>query len=70
MPVLLPREAWDDWLDPTLDDQEYLLSLLVPAPDDVLDMIAVSTRVNSVRNDGPELIVRVDEMQSPPLPLS
>jgi putative SOS response-associated peptidase YedK len=70
MPVLLPREAWDDWLDPTLDDQEYLLSLLVPAPDDVLDMVAVSTRVNNVRNDGPELIVRVDEVQSPPLPLA
>jgi putative SOS response-associated peptidase YedK len=67
MPVLLPREAWDDWLDPTLDDQEYLLSLLVPAPDDVLDMVPVSTRVNNVRNDGPELIVRVDEVQSLPL---
>ena len=32
MPVLLPREAWDDWLDPELDDREYLQSLLQPPP--------------------------------------
>jgi putative SOS response-associated peptidase YedK len=70
MPVLLPREAWDDWLDPAVDDQEYLLSLLEPAPDDVLDMVAVSTRVNNVRNDGPELLNPVGEVQAPSLPLS
>ena len=69
MPVLLPREAWDDWLDPAMDDHEYLLSLLEPAPDDVLDMVAVSTRVNNVRNDGPELIIPVAEVEAPPLPL-
>jgi putative SOS response-associated peptidase YedK len=69
MPVLLPREAWDDWLDPATDDRAYLLSLLEPAPDDVLGMVAVSTRVNNVRNDGPELIVPVDEVQAPLLPL-
>lgn len=70
MPVLLPREAWDDWLDPATDDQAYLLSLLEPAPDDVLDMYAISTRVNNVRNDGPELLVRIDTLESPPLPLA
>ncbi len=69
MPVLLPREAWDDWLDPAMDDHEYLLSLLEPAPNDVLDMVAVSTRVNNVRNDGPELIIPVVEVEAPPLPL-
>ena len=34
MPVLLPREAWDDWLDPELDDREYLRSLLRAPPGD------------------------------------
>ena len=24
MPVLLPRETWDDWLDPGMDDPDYL----------------------------------------------
>lgn len=56
MPVLLPREAWADWLDASLDDVDYLVSLLEPAPDDVLEVVPVSARVNSVRNDGPELI--------------
>ena len=70
MPVLLPREAWDDWLDPATDDTDFLLSLLVPAPDDVLDMYPVSARVNDVRNDDPGLIVPVDAVESPPLPLA
>lgn len=69
MPVLLPREAWDDWLDPAVDDRTYLLSLLEPPPDDVLEMVPISTRVNNVRNDGPELLTPVEEVESPPLPL-
>jgi putative SOS response-associated peptidase YedK len=69
MPVLLPREAWDDWLDPATDDREYLLSLLEPAPDDVLAIIPVSTRVNDVRNEGPELIEPLDEVETPDLAL-
>ena len=61
MPVLLPRETWDDWLDPQLDDQEYLQSLLEPAPDDVLEMVPITTRVNNVRNQGPELLEPMPE---------
>jgi putative SOS response-associated peptidase YedK len=61
MPVLLPREAWDDWLDPAMDDRDYLQSLLAPPPDDVLGMYPISTRVNNVRNQGPELIEPVEE---------
>ena len=56
MPVLLPREVWEDWLDRGVDDEAYLLSLLEPAPDDVLEMYPISTKVNDVRNQGPELI--------------
>jgi len=61
MPVLLPRETWDDWLDPGFDDTEYLSSLLEPAPDDVLGMYPISTTVNNVRNQGPGLIAPVEE---------
>jgi putative SOS response-associated peptidase YedK len=67
MPVLLPRAAWDDWLDPSVDDREFLLSLLGPAPDDVLDLYPISTRVNDVRNEGPELLGRVDLVEAPAL---
>ncbi len=56
MPVLLPRDVWATWLDREEQDQGRLLSFLRPAPDGVLEMHAVSTRVNDVRNDGPELV--------------
>jgi putative SOS response-associated peptidase YedK len=69
MPVLLPREAWDDWLDPASDDRDYLQSLLEPAPDDVLGMYAISTRVNNVRNEGPELLQPLEETEAPTLQL-
>jgi putative SOS response-associated peptidase YedK len=56
MPVILPPSAWDTWLDPTYD-AAALGKLLVPAPAELLTAYPVPTAVNSVRNDGPELIV-------------
>jgi putative SOS response-associated peptidase YedK len=60
MPVFLAERHWDEWLDPANDDVERLVSLLVPAPEDLLVMHPVSTEVNSVRNKGEHLIERVD----------
>lgn len=60
MPVFLPQRLWDQWLDPTVNDVEALQKLLVPAPDDLLTMHAVSTEVNNVRNKGDDLIAPVD----------
>ncbi len=62
MPGLLPRETWDDWLDPEMDDTDYLQLLLQPAPDDVLAMYPISTAVNNVRNQGPELLTPIEEV--------
>jgi putative SOS response-associated peptidase YedK len=60
MPVILHPEAEDAWLDPGLDDQvERLKELLVPVPADALHAHPVSRRVNSVRNQGPDLIESV-----------
>ncbi len=59
MPVILPESAWDTWLDPDADPAK-LSSLLVPAPDDVIDVYPVSLLVNSAENDGPELVQRVE----------
>lgn len=60
MPVILAESAWDTWLDPTVDDPAVLAGLLVPAPDEMIELWPVSTRVNSVRNSGAELVVRAD----------
>ena len=65
MPVLLPRDTWATWLDPHERDADLLRSLLTPAPDGILDIHPVSTRVNSVRNNGPELMGAVDPATEP-----
>ncbi|MDO8364987.1 MAG: SOS response-associated peptidase [Actinomycetota bacterium] len=69
MPVLLPAEAWAEWLDPGNTDLHSLAQLLVPAPDDVLTMHAVSTAVNNVRNKGKELIEPTESQGSGELAL-
>ena len=60
MPVMLPAEAWDAWLDPDNHDLGALAGLFVPVPADELTMFPVSRSVNDVRNDGPELVHRIE----------
>lgn len=55
MPVILPASAWGRWLDPDMRDLDSLARLLVPAPPEITRMHAVSTDVNNVRNDRPDL---------------
>lgn len=56
MPVVLPRPAWDEWLDPANHDVAGLQKLLVPLPSDELELWPVTPRVNDVAHDGPELL--------------
>jgi putative SOS response-associated peptidase YedK len=56
MPVILPASEWDAWLDPEAQDPGALLGLLRPAPDDLLIRYPVTRRVNSARNEGPDLV--------------
>lgn len=56
MPVVLPAPLWDDWLTAPEDDAPHLLDTLAELPPPQLTATAISTRVNSVRNDGPELL--------------
>ncbi|SCC29597.1 Putative SOS response-associated peptidase YedK [Pseudarthrobacter enclensis] len=55
-PVIIPRDRINEWLDPDLADKNDVQHLLDTLPDPVLTPRIVSTRVNSVRNNGPELI--------------
>ncbi len=59
MPVILPREMEGFWLDRSIQDTTELRSVLTPYPDDAMEAYEVSTLVNSVANDGPELITHV-----------
>lgn len=61
MPVILRPEAEEDWLDPDVA-VEHALSLLEPYPSDAMRSVAVSPLVNSVKNEGPELLTRADDV--------
>ncbi len=62
MPLLMSPESWPAWLDPDTDDVGELLA--TPPPLDLvgsLELRPVSTKVNNVRNNGPELLERDEE---------
>ena len=61
MPVILKVEDWSDWLDPELIDVEKISRLIVPCPNEWLEMTPVSSLVNNVRNDSPECVRPVSE---------
>lgn len=54
MPMVIEPADWGSWLDPLRTDAAEVLPLLRTPAD--LRSYEVSTLVNSVRNDGPELI--------------
>jgi putative SOS response-associated peptidase YedK len=56
MPVLLDEGDYGTWLDPRITEAADVQGLLVPAPDDRLVAVRVSTLVNSPRNDEPACI--------------
>lgn len=55
MPVLLDRDLLDGWLDPATPPSD-IAPMLLAAPDAALRMWPVSTAVNRVTSDGPELL--------------
>lgn len=55
-PVIIPQDRFAEWLDPDLTDKADIQHLLASLPEPSLTPRIVSSRVNSVRNNGPELI--------------
>jgi putative SOS response-associated peptidase YedK len=56
MPLVLPPDRWASWLDPTVKDAPSVHDLTEGLPAGRFAALPISTRVNSVRNDGPELL--------------
>ena len=56
MPVILSDRNVDDWINPTAKKPWSLKRLLKPFGEDVLLVHAASPLVNSVRNEGPQLL--------------
>ena len=61
MPVILDSAGADAWLDPDLVDKDALGEILRPAPPEWFAAHPVSTRVNKVGVDGPELLVPIPD---------
>ncbi len=61
MPVVLPETEWARWLDPEHHDVDALSELLVPFPNDQLELWPVSTLVNKADNDDAELVKPVGD---------
>jgi putative SOS response-associated peptidase YedK len=62
MPVILEPTDWPLWL---AEADGNPAALMRPAADDVLHLWPVSRAVNAVRNNGPELLDRIDDPQAP-----
>lgn len=61
MPVFMPNNRWDAWLNPRNTDVNELKSLMVVEhPESIVIARPVSNAVNSVANNGKELIVEAD----------
>jgi putative SOS response-associated peptidase YedK len=59
-PLVLPASMIDDWLDTNLTDLAKVRDLVAAVPNPTLQPYRVSRKVNSVRNNGPELLEPVD----------
>lgn len=54
-PVMLPREVWDEWLDPTVEGDQSLVDMIVAESDSVLERLQFHA-VAPLKGDGPELV--------------
>ena len=59
MPVILPRELEDFWLDGDVTDAAALTDVLSPYPNEAMEVYQVSPLVNKATNNGADLIVPV-----------
>ena len=56
MPVILPPERWEQWLDPSAQSTDAIQPLLCPFPADQMQATPVSTFVNNSRHEGVQCI--------------
>jgi putative SOS response-associated peptidase YedK len=64
MPVVVPPASWSRWLSSATDVSE-LRPMLEPSDEWALDAYPVPPLVNSVRNNGPELVERLQPTPEP-----
>ena len=68
MPVFVPQEAFDLWLDCAKVEAGVAAALIRPADDALLEAYEISPAVNRVANDSAALIVPASAAPAPPQP--
>ncbi len=63
MPVILPQQHWDTWLDPAVQDADELSALLLPYPASEMRTHPVSTHINKPSNDDPTCIEPIKRLK-------
>ena len=66
MPMVIAHDHWADWLNPDNSEPGQLQATMLPAMSGGMTSHPVSMAVNSVRNNGPELIVPLSADQERP----
>ncbi|WP_052668194.1 SOS response-associated peptidase [Nitriliruptor alkaliphilus] len=56
VPLIVPRQLWSDWLTATPEEAPHLEEAVRALAPPTLVAEPISTRVNDVRNEGPELL--------------
>ena len=62
MPLVLASSDWARWLDPAVTGPTELIVARDEAAGEHLELRPVSSEVNSVAHDGPQLIARIDDV--------
>jgi putative SOS response-associated peptidase YedK len=68
MPVIVPPEAFDLWLNSNEVDATTAAALIAPAPDGLLEAYEISTAVNRTANDNPKVIEPITGEPAPSQP--
>ena len=63
MPAILDEETISLWLDTITTDSNELQPILMPASNDLLQAVSVSTRVNSYKNDDVRLLDEISAIE-------
>lgn len=63
MPVIVAPDDYGRWLDPAVQDPRELTGLLRPFPNQPMEAIPVSIRVNNPANEAPECVEPLEEQK-------
>ncbi len=56
MPVILKREGEDTWLNPDIVEPEQLQPLLIPYPEQEMELYSITTTINYPKNDREDVL--------------